>query len=343
MHADRREEIDVGEPGDIIAVVGLDCASGDTFCGGDRSYALESIFVPEPVISLAVEAEKRADSEKLSKALSRFQREDPTFRVTTDAETKETIIKGMGELHLEIYLERIKREYNVVVVAGAPKVSYREAPTMPAPFDYKHKKQTGGSGQYAHVVGTMSPIEGGEEEGQTFVFENKVTGGRIPGEYIPSVEKGMREAVKKGPLAGFEVVGLRYTLQDGSYHEVDSSDMAFQICSRDCFRENFPKTKPVLLEPIMNVEIEVPSEYQGPVQGDISSRRGTIMGTDSREGFTVLSAEVPLANMFGYSTDLRSATQGKGTYTMEFAKYQKVPGNVQEEVIKARAAANVRK
>ncbi|QDU61886.1 Elongation factor G [Planctomycetes bacterium Pan216] len=332
IHADETEEIDTAGPGDILAIVGIDASSGDTYVGGDTNYALESIHVPEPVISLAVIPEKRADGDKLSKALQRFRKEDPTFRVTTDPETNETIIMGMGELHLEIYLERIRREYKVPCESGAPKVSYREAPSQEVAYDYKHKKQTGGSGQYAHIVGKLSPLES-EEEG-TFVFEQTISGGRIPTEYIPSVEKGFRMAIVKGPVAGFEVVGLKAQLEDGTFHAVDSSDLAFQICAQDCFREYFPKTKPVLLEPVMKVEIEVPTEFQGAVGGDVSSRRGMIMGSESREGFTVISAEVPLANMFGYSTDLRSATQGKGSFSMEFSRYARVPASVQEEIVK---------
>lgn len=340
MHADQSEEITAAGPGDIIGVVGIDCASGDTYCEGDSRFSLESIYVPTPVISLAVSPEKRADSEKLAKALARFRKEDPTFHVASDPETSETIIRGMGELHLEIYLERIRREYKVPVVAGAPKVSYREAPTQTARFDYKHKKQTGGAGQYAHVVGTIEPLESEEE---TFVFEDKVTGGRIPSNYIPAVEKGFRASLEKGPIAGFPVVGVKVILEDGSYHDVDSSDLAFQICAKDCFREFFPKAKPVLLEPVMKVEIEVPTEFQGSVGGEISSRRGMIMGSDAREGFSVITAEVPLANMFGYSTDLRSATQGKGTFTMEFSRYARVPTNVQEEIVKAKKEAALAK
>jgi elongation factor G len=337
IHADETAEIDEAGPGDIVAIVGIDAASGDTYCQDDAPISLESMFVPEPVISLAVVPEKRADSDKLSKALQRFRKEDPTFRVGTDAETSETIISGMGELHLEIYLERIRREYNCAVTAGAPKVSYREAPTQETAYDYKHKKQTGGSGQYGHIKGRMMPIPDEErKEGESFLFEDKIIGGRIPNEYIPSVEKGFRSIIKKGPVAGFEVVGLKVVLEDGSYHDVDSSDMAFQVTAMDCFREYFPKTKPVLLEPVMKVEIETPSEFQGTVGGEIASRRGIIMGSETREGFTVITAEVPLANMFGYSTDLRSATQGKGTFSMEFEKYARVPGSVQEEIVAKR-------
>jgi elongation factor G len=284
------------------------------------------------VIDLAINPNKRADQDKLAKALHRFMREDPTFRVHQDKETSETIISGMGELHLEIYVERNKREYKVDCTVGMPKVSYREAPTKATPFNYKHKKQTGGAGQYAHVIGLMEPLP--EDAPEPFEFANKVTGGRIPIEYIPSVEKGFRDSIHKGPLAGFEVIGVKMTLQDGSYHDVDSSDMAFQICARDCFRETFRKADPVLLEPVMKVEVETPIEFQGPVTGAISSKRGVILGTEAREGFAVITAEVPLAEMFGYSNDLRSMTQGKGTFSMEFLKYQRVPVRIQEEVVK---------
>jgi elongation factor G len=249
-----------------------------------------------------------------------------------DKETSETIISGMGELHLEIYVERIKREYKVDCTVGMPKVSYREAPTKVTSFDYKHRKQTGGSGQYAHIKGVLEPLP--EDAPEQFVFENEVTGGRIPSEYIPSVEKGFRDSLHKGPVAGYEVLGVKMILQDGSYHDVDSSDMAFQICARDCFRETFRKADPVLLEPIMKVEVEVPTEFQGPVTGSVSKKRGVILGTEDRQGFSVILAEVPLAEMFGYSNDLRSMTQGKGSFSMEFLKYQRLPGSLQDEVVK---------
>ncbi|MDG3003097.1 elongation factor G [Paludisphaera mucosa] len=332
VHADQKEDIDSAQAGDIVAVMGIECATGDTYCSEGVNYSLESIFAAEPVIDLSINPNKRADYDKLSKALNRFMREDPTFRVHVDAETSETIISGMGELHLEIYVERIRREYKVDCTVGAPKVSYREAPTRETPFNYKHKKQTGGSGQYAHVVGKLVPIE--PQSAEPFVFENKVTGGRIPNEYIPSVEKGFRESMHKGPVAGYEVMGVQMVLEDGSYHDVDSSTMAFEICARDCFRETFRKADPVLLEPIMLVEVEVPTEFQGPVTGAISSKRGVILGTESRSGYTVISAEVPLSEMFGYSNDLRSMTQGKGGFSMEFLKYQKLPSRFQEEIVK---------
>jgi elongation factor G len=332
VHADEKEDIDSASAGDIVAVMGIEPATGDTYCDEGTNLSLESIYAPDPVIDLAISPNKRADQDKLAKALHRFMREDPTFRVHQDKETGETIISGMGELHLEIYVERIKREYKVDCSVGMPKVSYRETPTKVTAFNYKHRKQTGGSGQYAHVIGHMEPLD--VDSPEPFVFENKVTGGRIPNEYIPSVEKGFRDSMHKGPVAGYEVLGVKMILQDGSYHDVDSSDMAFQICARDCFRETFRKAEPVLLEPIMKVEVETPTEFQGPVTGAISSKRGVILGTESREGFAVITAEVPLSEMFGYSNDLRSMTQGKGSFSMEFHKYQKLPTRLQEEVVK---------
>jgi elongation factor G len=331
LHADDREEIDSASAGDIVAIMGIDAASGDTYAT-DRDYCtLESMFVPQPVIKVAVNPASRADADKLGKALARFRKEDPTFQVMTDEETGETIMAGMGELHLEIYVERIKREYKVEVEVGAPKVSYREAPQQAAEYNYKHKKQTGGSGQYAHIVGRFEPL--GEDETENFIFEDEVVGGRVPKEYIPSVEKGFKDSLGKGPVAGFPIVGIRCVLTDGSYHDVDSSDMAFQICARSAFRETFLKMKPALLEPIMKLEIEFPTNFQGQVTGDVVSRRGIVMGTEQNGNTTVMIAEVPLAELFGYSTDLRSQTQGQGTFSMEFAKYRKVPGNIQEDVI----------
>jgi elongation factor G len=337
VHADQKEDIDSASAGDIVAVMGIECATGDTYCSEGSDLSLESIFAAEPVIDLSIQPNKRADYDKLSKALNRFMREDPTFRVHVDKETSETIISGMGELHLEIYVERIRREYKVDCTVGAPKVSYREAPTRETPFNYKHRKQTGGSGQYAHIVGALIPID--PQQPEQFVFENKVTGGRIPTEFIPSIEKGFRESMHKGPVAGYEVMGVHIRLVDGTYHDVDSSTMAFEICARDCFRETFKKADPVLLEPIMKVEVEVPVEFQGPVTGAISSKRGIILGTESRSGYAVISAEVPLAEMFGYSNDLRSMTQGKGSFSMEFLKYQKVPSRFQEDIVKKAALA----
>ena len=342
VHSDKKEDIDSASAGDIVAVMGVDCATGDTYCQEGYNYALESIFAAAPVIDLSIHAAKQQDSDKLSKALSRFMREDPTFRVHQDPETAETIISGMGELHLEIYVERIKREYKVDCVVGMPKVAYRETPTKQTDYNYKHKKQTGGSGQYGHVVGTMVPMDI-EGDGESFIFENKVVGGRIPNEFIPSVEKGFRRALDKGPVAGFPVIGVKMVLVDGSYHDVDSSDMAFQITGFDAFRETFRKADPVLLEPIMKVEVEAPTEFQGPVTGNVSSRRGVILGTENRDSFVMIEAEVPLSEMFGYSNDLRSMTQGKGGFSMEFLKYQKVPTKMQEDIVKKVQADNAKK
>jgi len=336
MHADQREEIDTATAGDIVAVMGIDCASGDTYCANRKYCTLENMFVPDPVIKMAINPLSRDGADRLGKALGRFHREDPTFNVETDEETGETVIAGMGELHLEIYVERIRREYGVEVEVGAPKVSYREAPTKTAAYDFKHKKQTGGSGQFAHIKGTLEVLD--DEAEEPFEFESNVTGGRIPREYIPSVEKGFRNSLPKGPVAGFPIVGVKAVLDDGSFHEVDSSDMAFQTCARNCFRETFMKTKPVLLEPVMKVEIETPAEFQGSVTGDLSSRRGIVMGTEMVGNLAKIEAEVPLAATFGYSTDLRSMTQGQGTFTMEFAKHRRVPAKIQEEIIAERKA-----
>ena len=339
MHADKREEIDTAEAGDIVAVMGVDAASGDTYSADAKYCTLENMFVPEPVIKMAITPTNREGLDKLGKALQRFTREDPTFRVATDEETGETLIAGMGELHLDIYVERIKREYKVEVEVGAPKVSYREAPTRGTPYDYKHKKQTGGSGQYAHIIGHLEPLP--EESADNFVFEDAVVGGRVPREYIPSVEKGFRAVLNKGPIAGFPIVGVKATLEDGSYHDVDSSDMAFQTCARQGFREAFLATKPVLLEPIMKMEVEVPADFQGPVTGELNKRRGLIISTETVGNASTIIAEVPLAETFGYSTDLRSMTQGQGVFTMEFAKYRPTPGNIQKEIVEERKKAEL--
>jgi elongation factor G len=339
MHADKREEIDTAEAGDIVAVMGVDAASGDTYSADAKYCTLENMFVPEPVIKMAITPTNREGLDKLGKALQRFTREDPTFRVATDEETGETLIAGMGELHLDIYVERIKREYKVEVEVGAPKVSYREAPTRGTPYDYKHKKQTGGSGQYAHIIGHLEPLP--EESTDNFIFEDAVVGGRVPREYIPSVEKGFRAVLNKGPIAGFPIVGVKATLEDGSYHDVDSSDMAFQTCARQGFREAFLATKPVLLEPIMKMEVEVPADFQGPVTGELNKRRGLIISTETVGNASTIIAEVPLAETFGYSTDLRSMTQGQGVFTMEFAKYRPTPGNIQKEIVEERKKAEL--
>src|SRR6516165_7482311 len=331
MHADQREDLDSAEAGDIVAAVGLDCASGDTFCGSGADYALESIFVPEPVIKLSIEPLKRDGADKMAKALERFRREDPTFRVTSDEETGQTLIAGMGQLHLEIYVERIRREYKVDCTVGEPRVAYRETPTRETEFNYKHKKQTGGSGQYAHVVGRIKPLP--EDSPVPYEFVDEVFGGRIPREYIPACDAGFQRALPKGPLCECEVVNVQAILEDGSYHDVDSSEMAFNIAGFNCMRETLKKAGMVLLEPIMTLEVEAPSEFQGSISGHLSSKRGIITSSEIQAGVTIMRAEVPLATMFDYANELRSMTQGKGGFTMEFHRYKQVPKSIQAEVI----------
>ena len=348
MHSNKREEIDEAFAGDIVAVMGIDCASGDTYSETTKYCSLENMFVPEPVISVAIAPADRGTSEKLGKALQRFRKEDPTFRVSTDEETAEVIISGMGELHLDVYVERIRREYGLEVEVGAPKVSYREQPTMKAAFDYKHKKQSGGSGQFAHIKGWLEPLD--EEEFakdednpkvvDNFLFEDKIVSGRIPKQYIPAVEKGMRQSIFKGVLAEYPVVGMRMMLADGSYHDVDSSEMAFQAAARGMFREYMTKTKPQILEPVMFCEIECPEPAQGPIVGDLTSRRGIMESTDIKpDGSVLICCEIPLSETFGYATDLRSMSQGQATFTMELRGYRPVPRNVQEDIIDERRKA----
>jgi len=334
MHANDREEIETAGAGDIVAVVGVDCASGDTFHGDGVHVALENIFVPEAVLRLSVTPANRDGQDKMSKALERFRREDPTFRVMTDQETGETIVAGMGQLHLEIYVERMKREYGVEVIVGEPKVAYRECPTKAVEFNYKHKKQTGGSGQYAHIVGMLRPLPADSDV--TFKFTNEVTQGRIPKEYIPAVEQGFEDFLVKGPLCECEVTGMEMVLQDGSYHDVDSSEMAFKVAALGCMREYCIQTDMALLEPIMKLEIEAPEDYQGSICGHLASKRGTITSTETRQKVAVIEGEVPLAEMFDYANELRSMTQGKGQFSMEFLAYRQVPKNVQVEVIEKR-------
>jgi elongation factor G len=340
MHANDRQDITDAGPGDIIALLAVECSSGDTICGDGINYSLESIFVAEPVISLSVTPASSADQERMAKALSRFMKEDPTFRVFTDPKTGQTIIAGMGELHLDIYIERMRREFKAELTVGVPKVSYREAPTIEVEFNYKHRKQTGGSGQYAHVVGRLIPLP--EDAESSYEFEDNITSGRIPTEYIPAVNKGFQAAMKKGPLAGYEIVGCKMCLDDGSYHSVDSSEMAFRIAARDAFIEAFSRSRPCLLEPIMKVEIEIPGEFQGPVVGDLNSRRGIILGTEARENYTIVRAEVPLANMFGYATVIRGMTKGTGTFSMEMSRYAKVPAKISEIILEQHREQNER-
>tara|TARA_B100000749_G_scaffold280897_1_gene280789 strand:- start:63420 stop:65534 length:2115 start_codon:yes stop_codon:yes gene_type:complete len=335
MHSDDMEDVEVAKAGDIVALFGVDCASGDTFTDGSVEIAMTSMFVPEAVISLAVEPKEKAKAANFSKALQKFRKEDPTFRVHRDEESNETIISGMGELHLEVYIERMAREFGVEVQAGAPQVAYRETIGAAAPYDYTHKKQTGGSGQFAKAVGTMTPFTATEDdEDKNYKFNNKIVGGRIPKEYIPAVDKGFQEAMSKGTLIGAPIVGVQMDLEDGAYHDVDSSEMAFRICAIAAFRQAYEKASPTALEPLMALEVSAPEEFQGNVMGQINQRRGIISGTTTQEGFVTVNAEVPLSEMFGYSGDLRSATQGKGEFTMEFSRYNACPRNVQEELVK---------
>jgi elongation factor G len=330
MHSDEMEEIAKASAGDIVALFGVDCASGDTFTDGELRATMTSMFVPEPVIKLTVKPKDSKAQMNMSKALQRFSKEDPTFRCEVDAESGETVISGMGELHLEVYIERMRREYAAEVETGAPQVAYREAVTDKAPFNYLHKKQTGGSGQFGRIVGHIAPAD----EGQEFQFENKVFGGAIPSEFISSIEKGFKTMLDRGMLIGFPVVGLKVVLEDGQAHAVDSSDNAFQAAARGAFRETFPRAKPRILEPIMKVSVEGPTEFQGQMLRTLMQRRGMIIGTTDDSGFSVVEAEVPLSEMFGYSTVIRSATQGKAEFTMEFAKYSQVPNEVAEELRK---------
>jgi elongation factor G len=329
MHSDEMEEIEEAAAGDIVALFGIDCASGDTFTSQDISVSMSSMHVPEPVISLAILPVDNKAQVNMSKALNRFTKEDPTFKTFVDHETNETIISGMGELHLEVYIERMKREYQAEVQVGQPQVAYRETITQRAEFNYIHKKQTGGSGQFGRVGGFMEPMEEGEYE-----FVDKIVGGSIPREFISSCDKGFRKSLEKGSLAGSPITGVRVTINDGASHAVDSSDVAFQLAAIGAFKEGYQKAKPVILEPIMKVAVEGPSEFQGAVMGSLNQRRGIIIGTVEEANYTSVESEVPLSEMFGYSTVLRSLTQGKAEFTMEFANYKQVPKSVSEEIIK---------
>ena len=329
MNADKMEDINEATPGDIVALFGIDCASGDTFCGGGLNYSMASMYVPNPVISESITPKEKKDAAQMAKALNRFTKEDPTFQTYVDPESNETIIKGMGELHLAVYVERMKREYKCEVVVGQPQVAYRESITQSAPFNYTHKKQTGGSGQYGRVAGIMEPLADKDYE-----FVDAIKGGAIPNEYIPSCDKGFRRAMEKGTLIGFPIVGVKMTINDGQYHPVDSSDIAFQQAAIGAFREGYEKAKPVILEPIMKVSISGPTEFQGNMFGLINQRRGVIIDTTDENNTSTVNAEVPLSEMFGFSTILRSSTQGKAEFTMEFLKYGRVPNAVGEELMK---------
>jgi elongation factor G len=329
MHANDREDIQVAYAGDIVALAGLkDTTTGDTLCAANAPIILERMEFPDPVIELSVEPKTKADQEKMGVALNRLAREDPSFRVSTDNESGQTIIKGMGELHLEILVDRMKREFKVEANVGAPQVAYREYLKKPVELTYTHKKQSGGSGQFAEVKVKLQP----GERGSGFVFTDNVKGGNVPKEYIPSVEKGMRETAETGSLIGFPIIDFEVQLIDGKYHDVDSSALAFEICARGAMREAAQKAGITLLEPIMKVEVVTPEDYLGDVIGDINSRRGQIQGTDSRGNAQAVEAIVPLANMFGYVNELRSFTQGRAQYTMQFSHYDEVPSNVADEV-----------
>jgi elongation factor G len=329
MHANKREDITEILAGDICAAVGLkNVVTGDTICDEKAPIVLESIDFPEPVIQLAIEPKTKADQEKLGVAIQKLVQEDPTLRVTTDAETGQTIIAGMGELHLEIIVDRMQREFNVAANVGKPQVAYRETIRTISEYDYTHKKQTGGSGQYARTKLRVEP-----NPGKGFEFINEIKGGNIPKEFIPAVQKGVVEALEGGILAGYPVVDVKVAVFDGAYHDVDSSEMAFKICSSICLKEACRKAKPVLLEPVMRVEVVVPDEYMGPVNGDLISRRGRLEGTEIRGGTHLIKAMVPLSDMFGYATEIRSRTQGRGSFTMHFGQYEEVPKNIAEEIV----------
>jgi elongation factor G len=330
MHSDDMEDIEAAEAGDIVALFGIDCHSGDTFTDGNVRYVMTSMHVPDPVIHYTITTKDSGAANNLSKAIQRFAKEDPTFRVSSDPETGETIISGMGELHLEVYIERMRREYKVPVQASPPRVAYRETITRKADFNYTHKKQTGGSGQYGRVAGWMEPLEGGDYE-----FVDDIVGGTIPREFIPACDKGFRSMIPKGQLIGVPVVGVKVGINDGQYHAVDSSDIAFQVAAQGAWREAYPKAAPVILEPLMKVEIEGPAEFLGNIIGTINQRRGMVIGSSEEDGFARVEAEVPLAEMFGYSTVLRSNTQGKAEFSMEFSRYDRVPKNVSDELISA--------
>lgn len=339
LHSNNMEDITEAPSGDICALFGVECASGDTFCDPRLNYSMTSMYVPLPVISLAITPVDKKAADNMAKALNRFTKEDPTFRTYVDPESNQTIIQGMGELHLDVYVERMKREYKAEVQVGKPQVAYREAITQRADFNYTHKKQTGGSGQYGRVAGYIEPADGDE-----FQFVNEVKGGAIPTEFIPAVEKGFAAAMDKGQLIGFPIVGVKVVINDGQSHSVDSSDMAFQLAAIGAFREVYPKANPSILEPIMKVNVEGPAEFQGNIFGSINQRRGMIVASEEADGFCKVEAEVPLSEMFGYSTVLRSSTQGKAEYSMELARYGKVPNSISEELIKEfakkKAAAN---
>ena len=331
MHSNQMEDVESIPAGHIGAMFGVDCASGDTFVSPDINYSMLAMHVMEPVISLSITPKDNKAQINMSKALNRFTKEDPTFKTYVDHETGDTIIQGMGELHLEVYVERMKREYKAEVITGQPRVAYRETITQKAPFNYTHKKQTGGAGQFGRVAGFMEPTE------EEFEFVNKITGGRIPTQYIPACEKGFESCLAKGPSLEFPVTGIKVTLEDGAYHAVDSSEMAFQSAARGGFLEAYNKAKPVIMEPIMKVVIETPNEFQGACMGLINQRRGIIQGSQEEGVMSVIESQVPLSDMFGFSTVLRSGTQGKAQFTMEFSSYKQAPQSIADDIAKKKA------
>eukprot|EP00730_Choanoeca_flexa_P005797 TRINITY_DN12022_c3_g3_i4.p1 TRINITY_DN12022_c3_g3~~TRINITY_DN12022_c3_g3_i4.p1 ORF type:complete len:738 (+),score=244.60 TRINITY_DN12022_c3_g3_i4:68-2281(+) len=331
MHADSMEDVTEVRAGEICAMFGLDCSSGDTFTDGNTKLTMETMFVPEPVISLAIKPVNAGDQDTFSKALNRFQKQDPTFRVHLDPESKETIMSGMGELHLEVYKEIMEREFKLPTITGKPKVAFREAISSPAKFDYIHKKQSGGSGQYGRVIGEILPFE--KEGDKVNDFVDETVGQNIPKNFIPAIQKGFEEACKKGPLTGHAIEGVKFVLKDGNSHPVDSNDMAFQMAGIGAIREAFDKANPIVLQPVMKVEIFIPEEFQGTVIGGLNKRKGTIQDSETDDGTTTIVADVPLNDMFGYSSELRAQTQGKGEFSMEYARHEPVLPQTQKELI----------
>jgi elongation factor G len=326
IEADKRQELKSASAGEIVGLLGLDCASGDTICSPGTNISLEGIFVPEPVMAIAITPKSQEDSDRIAKALHRFVREDPTLQVSNDPESNKTLISGMGELHLDIYLERMKREYHAEAYVSPPAVAYRETITQPAKFDYTLRKQTGTTGQYAQVIGSLEPCK------EPFLFENRLVGGAIPLQFIPACDRGFRDALNTGWLKGYPIIGVKAILTGGSFHPFDSSEVAFRYAARVAFEEGFARAKPTLLEPMMLLEVETPIEFLGRIQGKLLSRRALLLGSEARDNDLVIRAEVPLAEMFGYSTELRSLSQGMATFSMEFAEYRPLPENLLSEI-----------
>jgi len=339
IHASEMEDINEATAGDIVAMFGIECASGDTFTDGTVQYSMLPMTVPEPVMSLAIMPKSRDSTANFSKALNRFTKEDPTFKVSMDEDTGQTVISGMGELHLDIYVERMKREYGVEADVGQPRVNFREAITQRAHFDYLHKKQSGGQGQYGRVVGYIEPLSD-PEPGETVRFENNIVGNAIPPSFLPACEKGFKDATNSGQLIGHPVEGITIALTDGAAHSVDSNEMAFKLASQYAFRSAFMKAAPVIMEPIMNVQVQAPTEFQGTVIGDLNRRKGVILNSEAEGDDTIMESQVPLSDMFGYSTALRSMTQGKGEFTMEYFTHQPVSADRQAQLTQSHSKTN---